>query len=86
MRLRAVPGMRADDLALLQRVSRRFSWAPIQFRAALALGLNGQDEAAQAQLRILKAMFPAEIYEEARDNWLRMSEDQYPQLASVVLP
>lgn len=86
MRLRAVPGMRADDLALLQRVSRRFSWAPIQFRAALALGLNGQDEAAHAQLRILKAMFAAEIYEEARDNWLRMSEDQYPQLASVALP
>lgn len=86
MRLRAVPDMQPEDLALLQRVSQRFSWAPLYFRTALALGLNGQAELAQAQLNKIKAMYTAEIYDDARDNWLRMQREQYPQLARIALP
>lgn len=86
MRLRAAPDMQSEDLALLQRVSQRFSWAPLYFRTALALGLNGQAELAQAQLNKIKVMYTAEIYEDARDNWLRMQRDQYPQLARITLP
>lgn len=86
MRLRPKVGMSAEDLALLQRVTRRFSWAPMHFRAALALALNGQAETAQGQLQIIKAMYAANVYQDARDNWQRMESEQYPQLASVPLP
>lgn len=86
MRLRPNASMASEDLALLERVSRRFSWAPMHFRAALALALNEQPDAAQRQLQILKAMYPAETYQDARDNWLRMQAEQYPQLARVSLP
>lgn len=86
MRLRAVPNMPPEELALLQRVSQRFSWAPLYFRTALALGLNGQAELAQAHLNKIKTMYAAEIYEDARDNWLRMQRDQYPQLDRIALP
>lgn len=86
MRLRAAPGMSPQDLALLQRVSKRFSWAPIHFRTALALALNGQPDLAQVQLKVIKAMYAPEIYEDARENWVRMSGEKYPQLASIALP
>jgi hypothetical protein len=86
MRLRANPGMSAEDLALLVRTSARYSWAPMHYRTALALGLNGRTEEARHQLALVKAMFPPPIYEEGRLDWIRMGEERYPQLKRVPLP
>lgn len=86
MRVRAMPNMSEEDLKLLHRVSRRFSWAPLHFRAALASGLNSQPDLAQKQLWLIKVMYPPAVYEDARDNWLRLQREQYPQLALVILP
>lgn len=86
MRLRARPGMAAEDLELLVRTSRRFTWAPLHYRTALALALNGRPQDAGRQLRVIQAMFPSTVWEEGRADWIRMREEEYPQLAAVDLP
>lgn len=86
MRLRAVRGMPAEDVNLLHRVAKRYSWGPIEFRAALALGLNGQPEAATERLRVIKSIFAEDIYEEARENFQRLGNEKYPELQSVAMP
>ena len=86
MRLRAKPGMTGEELATLVNSSKRYSWAPLHFRTALSLGLNNRSGEATQQLRVIKGLFAADIYEEAKANWLRLQNEQYPELSKVELP
>jgi O-antigen ligase len=86
MRLRAVRGMPAEDVDILNRVAKRFTWGPIQFRAALALGLNGRPQEATERLRVIKNLFAADVYAEARDNFETLRAQKYPELGLVELP
>ncbi len=86
MRLRAEPNMKAEDIEILVRVSKRYSWAPIQFRTALALALNGRPIEATQQLRTLKGLFGEDIYLEAKESFIRLEKEKYPQLGLVPLP
>ena len=86
MRLRPSVGMSESDLAILRRVSNRFTWAPIQFRAALSMAMNEQFLDAHHQLKVIKVMFPPEVYLQAKVTWMELASDQYPQLAKVELP
>jgi O-antigen ligase len=86
MRLRAGPGMQAEDLDVLMRTSRRFSWGQLHFRTALSLALNGRPQEASQQLKVIKTMFHSDVYAEGRTEWIRMTREQYPQLAAVALP
>lgn len=85
MRLRAVRGMKSEDVQTLVTASHRYTWAPLQFRAALTLGLNGHPEEARRHLVVIKAMFHPSIYEEGRTNWLEQQQ-QYPELQAVTPP
>lgn len=85
MRLRAAPGMKAEDVDVLVAASRRYTWAPLQFRAALALGLNGHPAEARHNLEVIKALFHPSIYEEGRKNWLEQQRT-YPELRAVTPP
>jgi hypothetical protein len=86
MRLRASREMRSDDLDLLVSISRRYSWAQLHFRTALALALNGRYRESEHQLKVIKGLFAEDIYQEAKDNLLRMQKDQYPEIQNVRLP
>lgn len=85
MRLRATPGMKAEDVDILVASSHRYTWAPLQFRAALALGLNGHPAEARGNLEVIKAMFHPSIYEEGRKNWIEQQRT-YPELLAVTPP
>lgn len=85
MRLRAAPGMAADDVAVLVRSARRLTWAPLEFRAALALGLNGQPDTARRHLLVIKTLFGPEVVDDARNNW-KLQQDKYPVLAGIPFP
>lgn len=85
MRLRAEPDMSEKDLQLLIRASKRYSWAALHFRTALALGLNGYSEASAKQMLIIKQLYGAEIYRQGKEDFLAMRE-KYPQLNEVLLP
>lgn len=86
MRLRAQPGMKHEDLELLKKISRRYSWARLMFRTALALALNDRAEEATQQLRVIKGMFSDDVYQEARESFTLMQKEKYPQLSQVELP
>jgi hypothetical protein len=86
MRLRAGRAMSPEDLDTLERTSRRYTWAPLQFRTALALALNGRPREAEANLHVIADLFPKEIVDEGRDNWERMQREEYPELAAVRFP
>lgn len=86
MRLRADRNMEQDDLEILKRASRRYIWAPLQYRTALALALNEQPEESEKHLLTIKRMFPPDVYEEGRTSWLQMQQSQYPELSQVRLP
>ncbi len=85
MRLRGIRQMPSEDLDLLVRTTRRFTWAPLHFRAALALGLNGRPDEAREQLEVIRNLFPKDIVLEGRDNWLRL-QGEYPELGVVEFP
>lgn len=86
MRLRATPHMSTGDVDMLVRVSKRYSWAQMHFRTALALGLNNRPIEATQQLRVIKALFAEDIYAEAKENYLRLQTEKYPELAKVAIP
>ena len=85
MRMRAELGMEPGDVDMLLRVARRYTWAPVQFRAALALGLNGRPEDASQRLAVLKNQFGDSTYLEAKANWETMLL-KYPALVEVGVP
>lgn len=86
MRLRADRNMRTEDLDILKRASQRYVWAPLEYRTALALALNNQPREAEKYLMTIKTMFPPDVYEEGRTNWLQMQKEKYPELGSVRWP
>lgn len=86
MRLRATPGMASEDLEVLVRSSKRYTWAPLLFRTALALALNGRPDEARERLLVIRDLFPPEVVAEGRDNWRKLQQEQYPELSSVSFP
>ena len=85
-RLRAARNMPAEELDTLARASRRYTWAPLQFRAALALALNGRPKEAAENLQVIRDLFPKDIVKEGRDNWERLQRESYPELSAVPFP
>lgn len=85
MRIRASENMNPADIDLLVRVSARYSWAPMQFRATLALALNGRQEEASRQLKIIKSLFSPSVYSEAKQAIYQLTE-KYPALGSLYMP
>jgi hypothetical protein len=81
-----VPHMAAEDVELLNRVAKRYTWGPIQFRAALALGLNSRPKEATERLQVIKNLFADDVYVEARENFETMRKEKYPELGLVVVP
>lgn len=85
MRLRAKRGMSEEELETLEATSMRYTWGKLQFRAALAFGLNGYPDKATERMRVIKSLFPAEVYTETLNDWWILSE-KYPELLVVKLP
>jgi hypothetical protein len=62
-RMKPVPAMPAEDLALLREVAMLHPWGATNFRYATALALNGQMDEAGRQLQVLRAMQGAKSYD-----------------------
>lgn len=86
LRQQAVPGMSAEQIHLLQKVSLRSGMRPLVFRYAVALGLNGDPAGATKQMRLVKSMFGDTYYSVAKTEMIRLATDEYPQLGAVALP
>lgn len=78
-------GMSADELVRMEHVAHRYPASSALLRYALALGLNGEEEAAALELLRLKSMNVPLLYEQAREAWVLLIQ-QYPQLERVKVP
>lgn len=81
----AVPGMTAQQLDDLRRVSSRLSWGALNLRYAVALGLNGDAAGARRMMAVVHSLYGENFYSAAKAVWSETA-DQYPQLKSVSLP
>ena len=84
-RLPARPGMTADEIETMRRVSHRFAYPGSLLRYALAAGLNGRPDEAALTLRRLCRIHPPPRCDEAREAWSAL-RSQYPGLPAVTLP
>lgn len=78
--------MSTDDLYEMQRVVRRFGWANNLFKYALAMGLNDEPRKAEDALAQLCKMHTKRNCKEARETWLELTQQKYPELGKVKLP
>jgi O-antigen ligase len=85
-RLRPTRNMAASELEALRTTSLRFAYGALGLRYALALGLNGQPEAATQQLRVVRGMYGEYYYQAAVSVLRSMEKEQYPELKAVLTP
>jgi len=65
----ATQGMKPEALEAMQAIARRFGYAPVLMRYALALGLNGKSKEAIDTLELLCHMHAPQRCREAADGW-----------------
>jgi O-antigen ligase len=82
----ATPDMSKADLENMRKVSERFAYGAVRFRYAQALALNGNVPEAVRQMAIVRGMYGDGYYFACKEELLRLQNEQYPQLAAVVLP
>lgn len=83
IRTYARAGMSAEELAWMRKVAHRYPYPSSVFRYSLALGLNGQQEAACEQLRVLRALHGDKHYDEGM-RALQQVSVEYPQLEPLL--
>lgn len=85
-RTQPVPGMDPEALANLARVSSRFGYAALNYRYALALGLNGDPEGAAREMKMIRGMYGKWYYRTVSQEMREQAESRYPQLKAVQIP
>lgn len=85
-RQQALPGMAANDLENLRKVSLRFPYGSLSLRYALALGLNGNPEGATRQMAVVRGMYGDYYYQAAVSVLRGLQREKYPELALVITP
>lgn len=85
-RIVPAPGMSPESMSLARDVAARFPWPALQNRYALALALNGQEAAAERELRVVLAMHGEQLFRDIRLNWKKLESDKYPQLSRLHMP
>lgn len=85
-RLRAHPGMSAEEIEILRMASSRFALGALRSRYAQALALNGNAREAELQMAIVRAMYGQVYYDERRDELRKLMNEKYPHLEPVLMP
>lgn len=82
-RQEAKRGMTPDEMENLRKSSLRFPYGAISLRYAIALGLNGDPQAATKQMKIIRGMYGQGYYDAAVFVLRDLEENKYPELAAV---
>lgn len=84
-RVRATPGLTPEAMENLKEVSDRFAFSVLNYRYALALGLNGDPEGASRELAVIRGLYGANHFRGVVEDFEEMSR-RYPQLKAVKIP
>jgi O-antigen ligase len=79
-------GMGPDDLEELKKLALRYPWIATQYRYAVALALNGNQQEAVRQLQVLRRQRGEQLYQKIKIEIGELGRVRYPQLDTLVLP
>lgn len=85
-RQEATRDMTPDELDNLRKSSLRFPYGALSLRYAIALGLNGNPQAATKQMQIIRGMYGKMYYDAAVFVLRDLEESKYPELAAIKTP
>ena len=86
LRQPVVRSMNSMQMEQLRKVSLRFGMRPLVFRYAVALGLNGEPQAANRQMQVFRGMFGERAYQKFKAEIRNLQIEKYPELKLVELP
>lgn len=75
-RIKPRAGMPQAEIQLLERVNQSQGWAMLHLSYIAALGMNGQEERASAELRRLRALYGDVTYGQAVQHLIDMQRDE----------
>lgn len=78
--------MTPDELDNLRKSSLRFPYGALSLRYAIALGLNGNPQAATKQMQIIRGMYGKMYYDAAVFVLRDLEESKYPELVAIKTP
>ena len=78
--------MPPEDLEALKKLALRYPWVATQYRYALALALNGQQQEAVRQLQVLRWTRDEKVYARIKGALAELAETKYPELRTLKLP
>ena len=85
-RVKPSPGMDTQKIKELSEVARRFPYGALALRNAIALGLNGDPEAASRQMAVIRGMYGEHYYAAAKAELRSLQKEKHPQLNAVQVP
>lgn len=85
-RIQVKSNMSRGELDTLRQVSARFGYAALNYRYALALGLNDDSLGASNTMLMIKGMYGPRYYNIVKDDLIKEASTRYPQLALVKTP
>ena len=72
------PGMEAQQLDWMHKVSERFGYPLVILRYAVALALNGNPSEASRQIQVLRHLWGEKAYEDAKENFEQLTDSKRP--------
>lgn len=85
-RIAPAPAMGKQELELLREAANRFPYGALNFRYAVALGLNGDPEGATRQMALIRGMYGGGYYASVKSDLHQLQAEKYPQLSAVRVP
>jgi hypothetical protein len=83
LRIKPEPHMEESQIRRVERISIHYPWLAIQNKYAQIVFLNGDLEAAKAQLRLIKRMHGQQTYEAIKAGWLKLGEQQHVDVTTL---
>lgn len=82
-RMRPHPGMKIEEMALLERVAKRFPYGALTYRYVEALALNGKIDTAKEELHVLRGLYGPTYYKAIRVDIAERGES-YPTMMQLL--
>lgn len=85
-RMRPTPDMDKREMEVLREAAKRFPYGALNFRHAVALGLNGDPQGATKQMALIRGMYGGGYYASVKSDLRQLQAEKYPQLSAVEAP
>ena len=85
-RIELRPDMPPQEMEQLKKLALRYPWVATQYRYAVALALNGQQQEAIRQFQVIRVQRDEKLYQKIRKEISDLADSRYLQLRTLALP